>query len=74
VIHSQFESTVKRALEPYVEPEDNDEPSMDDGYKAFRTNPESLIAIVHAWFIIIFRLHIWLQRSLHRRFKLTIAT
>jgi hypothetical protein len=33
---------------------------------------ESLIAIVHAWFIIIFRLHIWLQRSLHRRFKLTI--
>jgi chitin synthase len=37
-IDSQFESTVKRALEPYVEPEDNDEPSMDDGYKAFRTN------------------------------------
>lgn len=37
-IDSQFESTVKRALEPYVEPQDNDEPSMDDGYKAFRTN------------------------------------
>ncbi|CAG8900762.1 unnamed protein product [Penicillium egyptiacum] len=37
-IDSQFESTVKRALEPYVQPADNDEPSMDDGYKAFRTN------------------------------------
>lgn len=37
-IDSQFESTVKRALEPYVEPEEKDERSMDDGYKAFRTN------------------------------------
>jgi chitin synthase len=37
-IDSQFESTVKRALEPYVVPEEQDERSMDDGYKAFRTN------------------------------------
>ena len=37
-IDSQFESTVKRALEPWVEPEEQDERSMDDGYKAFRTN------------------------------------
>lgn len=37
-IDSQFESTVKRALAPYVEPEEKDEKSMDDSYKAFRTN------------------------------------
>jgi chitin synthase len=37
-IDSQFESTVKRALEPYVVPEEKEERSNDDGYKAFRTN------------------------------------
>lgn len=37
-IDSQFESTVKRALEPFVVPEEQNERSMDDGYKAFRTN------------------------------------
>lgn len=37
-IDSQFEATVKRALAPFVEPEDKDEKSMDDSYKAFRTN------------------------------------
>lgn len=37
-IDSQFESTVKRALAPYVEPVEEDEKSMDDAYKAFRTN------------------------------------
>lgn len=37
-IDSQFESTVKRALAPYVEPEEKEDKSMDDSYKAFRTN------------------------------------
>lgn len=37
-IDSQFESTVKRALAPFVEPVEQDERSMDDSYKAFRTN------------------------------------
>ncbi|GLI80454.1 chitin synthase, class 3 [Penicillium ochrochloron] len=37
-IDSQFEATVKRALAPYEEPEEKDEKSMDDSYKAFRTN------------------------------------
>ncbi|KAK5788051.1 hypothetical protein VI817_010547 [Penicillium citrinum] len=37
-IDSQFEATVKRALAPFVEPEEQDEKSMDDSYKAFRTN------------------------------------
>ena len=38
-IDSQFEDNpVKRALAPYVEPEEKDEKSMDDSYKAFRTN------------------------------------
>ncbi|KAJ5621661.1 hypothetical protein N7528_006444 [Penicillium herquei] len=37
-IDSQFEATVKRALAPFVEPEEKNEKSMDDSYKAFRTN------------------------------------
>ena len=37
-IDSQFESTVKRALEPWVEPEEQFEKSMDDSYRSFRTN------------------------------------
>lgn len=37
-IDSQFESTVKRALAPFVAPEEKHDKSMDDSYKAFRTN------------------------------------
>lgn len=37
-IDSQFESTVKRALAPFVEPVEKEDKSMDDSYKAFRTN------------------------------------
>ncbi|KAJ5814509.1 hypothetical protein N7474_006286 [Penicillium riverlandense] len=37
-IDSQFESTVKRALAPYAEPEEKEDKNMDDSYKAFRTN------------------------------------
>ncbi|KAJ5623631.1 hypothetical protein N7490_012236 [Penicillium lividum] len=37
-IDSQFEATVKRALAPFVQPEEENEKSMDDSYKAFRTN------------------------------------
>lgn len=37
-IDSQFESTVKRALAPFQEPPEEDEKSLDDSYKAFRTN------------------------------------
>lgn len=37
-IDSQFESTVKRALAPYADPEEKEDKNMDDSYKAFRTN------------------------------------
>lgn len=37
-IDSQFESTVKRALAPFEEPEEGSEKNLDDSYKAFRTN------------------------------------
>lgn len=37
-IDSQFQSTVKRALAPYEEPVEGDGKSLDDSYKAFRTN------------------------------------
>lgn len=37
-IDSQFEATVKRALAPFEEPDEKEEKSMDDSYKAFRTN------------------------------------
>jgi chitin synthase len=36
-IDSQFESTVKRALAPYVAPVESNEKTVDDGYKSFRT-------------------------------------
>jgi chitin synthase len=36
-IDSQFESTVKRALSPYVAPVEKNEKTVDDGYKSFRT-------------------------------------
>ncbi|OJD12692.1 chitin synthase G [Blastomyces percursus] len=36
-IDSQFESTVKRALTPYVEPKVKEGKSLDDSYKSFRT-------------------------------------
>lgn len=37
-IDSQFESTVKRALAPFEEPEEEYEKSMDDSYRNFRTS------------------------------------
>jgi chitin synthase len=36
-IDSQFEATVKRALAPWVEPEEDSGTSLDDGYRNFRT-------------------------------------
>jgi hypothetical protein len=33
---------------------------------------ESLVTIVHAPFVLLFRFHIWLQGTLHRRFELTV--
>ncbi|KAJ5894972.1 CAZyme family GT2 [Penicillium taxi] len=36
-IDTLFETTVKRALAPFVAPPDEDEPSIDDSFKAFRT-------------------------------------
>ncbi|TEA22879.1 Chitin synthase 1 [Colletotrichum sidae] len=36
-IDSQFESTVKRALEPFKEEEDVEKPDIEDSYKSFRT-------------------------------------
>ena len=41
-IDSQFHETVKRALAPYVPPEEKEEKSMDDSYKSFRTRLVSL--------------------------------
>jgi chitin synthase len=41
-IDLKFEKVVKRALAPYKEPEKSKEKSLDDAYKAFRTN---LIAV-----------------------------
>ncbi|OJJ40041.1 hypothetical protein ASPWEDRAFT_189665 [Aspergillus wentii DTO 134E9] len=37
-IDSQFESTVKRALAPFVEPVENESKNLDDSYRSFRTN------------------------------------
>lgn len=37
-IDVQFEQTVKRALAPWQEPEQKDETTLEDSYKAFRTN------------------------------------
>lgn len=37
-IDSQFEATVKRALAPYVPPEEKDEKTLEDSYKSFRTH------------------------------------
>lgn len=37
-IDTQFEQTVKRALTPYRPPIEKEEASLDDSYKAFRTN------------------------------------
>jgi chitin synthase len=37
-IDTQFEQTVKRALTPYRPPIEKEETSLDDSYKAFRTN------------------------------------
>ncbi|KAF5507081.1 Chitin synthase 1 [Colletotrichum aenigma] len=36
-IDSQFESTVKRALEPFKEEEEVEKPDVEDSYKSFRT-------------------------------------
>jgi hypothetical protein len=37
-IDSNFEVTVKRALQPYVAPPEKEEKSLDDSFKSFRTN------------------------------------
>ncbi|KAH8430908.1 uncharacterized protein LDX57_008572 [Aspergillus melleus] len=36
-IDSQFEATVKRALAPFIEPEEDTSPSLDDSFRNFRT-------------------------------------
>lgn len=36
-IDSQFEQTVKRALQPYVAPKENTNKTLEDSYKSFRT-------------------------------------
>ncbi|KAA8649315.1 chitin synthase C [Aspergillus tanneri] len=36
-IDSQFEATVKRALAPFIEPEEDTSPTLDDSYRNFRT-------------------------------------
>jgi len=42
-IDSQFESTVKRALTPYIEPKNREKKTLEDSYKSFRTH------LVTAW-------------------------
>jgi len=42
-IDSQFETTVKRALAPHVEPKEDTKKSLEDSYKSFRTK------LVTAW-------------------------
>ena len=42
-IDSAFEKTVKRALEPYVEPKNEEKKTLEDSYKSFRTK------LVTAW-------------------------
>ncbi|KAK8097169.1 chitin synthase 1 [Apiospora kogelbergensis] len=42
-IDSQFEATVKRALAPFIEVEEDESADLDDSYKAFRTS------LVLAW-------------------------
>ncbi|KAF5853236.1 hypothetical protein GGP41_001804 [Bipolaris sorokiniana] len=37
-IDSAFEATVKRALAPYIPPEEKDEKTLEDSYKSFRTH------------------------------------
>jgi chitin synthase len=62
-IDSNFEVTVKRALQPYVAPKENTEKSLDDSYKSFRTklvagwvftNVALIIVITSADFDFIF--------------------
>lgn len=44
-IDSQFEDVVKRALAPYIAPEEHVEKSLDDSYKNFRTK------LITAWIL-----------------------
>lgn len=67
-IDSQFESTVKRALAPFVEPEEQDERSMDDSYKAFRTN------LILLWIFSNLILTLCITATGVDRFCLTVRT
>lgn len=67
-IDSQFESTVKRALAPFVEPEEKDERSMDDSYKAFRTN------LILLWIFSNLILTLCITATGVDRFCLTVCT
>ncbi|KAE8354707.1 chitin synthase-domain-containing protein [Aspergillus coremiiformis] len=51
-IDSQFEATVKRALTPYVPPVENEEKTLDDSYKSFRTRLVTLWIFSNAFLAV----------------------
>ncbi|PGH23943.1 chitin synthase C [Polytolypa hystricis UAMH7299] len=51
-IDTQFESTVKRALSAYAEPEEKKETNLDDSYKSFRTNLVLLWTLSNALLVL----------------------
>lgn len=51
-IDSQFESTVKRALTPFIEPKTDEKKSLDDSYKSFRTRLVSLWIFSNAFLAV----------------------
>lgn len=67
-IDSQFESTVKRALAPFVAPEEKGDKSMDDSYKAFRTN------LVLLWIFSNLVLVLCITSEGIKRFCLTVSS
>ena len=66
-IDSQFEETVKRALKPYQEPKVNEEKTLEDSYKSFRTK------LVVAWIFSNALLAVAITSDNFDKFGLTVS-
>lgn len=66
-IDQQFETTVKRALEPYVEPVVNEKKTLEDSYKSFRTR------LVSAWIFSNWLLAVAITQDSFNRFTAKVC-
>ena len=67
-VDQQFETTVKRALAPYVEPKVSEKKTLEDSYKSFRTR------LVSAWIFSNWLLAVAITQDSFNRFTAKVSS